>query len=175
MDLASLLDTYRGPLIGLVVSWGAPFADAEEVAQDSFAQAWLKREQCRGDWRKPAVFGAWLRGVARNVWRNHARANRRRLARVRTSEEAVAGAETPNAPDTPDAVLEVRAAIERLARNQKEAVLMHYLERSPVADVAALLGVTVKTVEGRLYQARKNLRRMLAPDTDRALGMGILL
>ena len=28
MDLTALINTYRGPLIGLIASWGAPWADA---------------------------------------------------------------------------------------------------------------------------------------------------
>jgi RNA polymerase sigma-70 factor (ECF subfamily) len=39
--------------------------------------------------------------------------------------------------------------------------MMHYLDETPVADVAALLSLSVKTVEGRLYQARRILRRRM--------------
>ena len=64
MPLGDLLDTFRGPLVGLIASWGASWTDAVEIAQDSFAEAYLRRECCRGDWRDPAVFGPWLRGVS---------------------------------------------------------------------------------------------------------------
>ncbi len=39
--------------------------------------------------------------------------------------------------------------------------MMHYLDETSVADVATLLSITVKTVEGRLYQARKTLRKQM--------------
>ncbi len=175
MDLAQLLDTYRGPLIGLVVSWGASWADAEEVAQESFAQAWLGRHRCRGDWRSAEVFGAWLRGIARGTWRNHRRARIRRERRIRSSEEALAPAIARDATEPTEDTLAVRRAIERLPARSREVVLMHHLEGSPVADVAALLGTTAKTVEGRLYQARKRLRRILAPGGDRVIGTGVFL
>ena len=76
MDLTALINTYRGPLIGLIASWGAPWGDAVEIAQDSFAAAWLNRESCRGDWNQADVFGRWLRGVALNEYRNWARSRR---------------------------------------------------------------------------------------------------
>ena len=38
---------------------------------------------------------------------------------------------------------------------------MHYLEETSVKEVATLLSTSPKTVEGRLYQARRALRRML--------------
>ncbi len=64
-----MIDRFRGPLIGLIASWGANYNEAAEIAQDSFADAYLNRESCRGDWKDPEVFGAWLRGVARNTFR----------------------------------------------------------------------------------------------------------
>ena len=62
----------------------------------------------------------------------------------------------------PDQQLDaLRQAIARLPAKQREVVLMHYLEETHVKEVAALLSVSAKTVEGRLYQARRNLRRLL--------------
>ena len=46
MDLTAFVNAYRGPLIGLLASWGAPWGDAIEIAQDSFSEAWLNRESC---------------------------------------------------------------------------------------------------------------------------------
>ncbi len=89
MDLSQLIDIYRGPLLGLIASWGVPWVDAMEIAQDSFAEAYLNRESCRGDWEQPEVFGRWLRGVARNRHRNWVRSRRRRRARIATVEPAV--------------------------------------------------------------------------------------
>ena len=63
---------------------GAPWADAIEIAQDSFSDAWLNRESCRGDWNDPDVFGRWLRGVALNRYRNWSRSRWRRRLRVVT-------------------------------------------------------------------------------------------
>jgi RNA polymerase sigma-70 factor (ECF subfamily) len=55
----------------------------------------------------------------------------------------------------------LRHAIERLPARQRQVVLMHYLEETRVNDIAALLSVTPRTVEGRLYQARRTLRALL--------------
>jgi RNA polymerase sigma-70 factor, ECF subfamily len=55
----------------------------------------------------------------------------------------------------------LREAIQRLPAKQLQAVLMHYLEETSVKEVATLLSVSATTVEGRLYQARGTLRRLL--------------
>jgi RNA polymerase sigma factor (sigma-70 family) len=161
MDLAELINTYRGPLVGLIASWGAPWPDAAEIAQDSFAEAYLNRESCRGDWSNPDVFGPWLRGVALNVYRNWARARQRRERVVKFASAAVEQAVEPPTPEPSDQIQRLRQAIERLPAPHRQVVLMHYLEETSVHHIAVLLSVSAKTVEGRLYQARRSLRRML--------------
>lgn len=165
MELEEAIDRFRGPLTGLILSWGAPPVDAVEMAQDSLADAFLHRANCDGDTRDPVVFGRWLRGVAKNKYSNWSRGRSRRQRRV----VLMPTDELSNHPD-PDSepvavdlrLAALRNEIERLPRKQREAVLMHYLDESSVADVAAVLGVTLKAVEGRLFQARRRLRERLS-------------
>lgn len=162
MDLTAFINAYRGPLMGLIASWGAPWTDAAEIAQDSFSEAWINRAACLGDWDDPEFLGRWLRGVALNQYRNWARRKRQRQNRVTTTDPTLLQ-ETALAPDAvSDEHLDaLRQAIQRLPTAQREVVLMHYLEESSVKEVAQLLSVPIKTVEGRLYQARLSLKRLL--------------
>ena len=176
MDLTALIAAYRGPLIGLIASWGAPWADAAEIAQDSFAEAWLNRGSCRGDWKDPEVFGRWLRGVALNQYRNWARSRRRREARAITLAPALLqeAAASPDSEVT-EHLDALREAIERLPAKQRQVVLMHYLEETSIKEVATLLAISVKSVEGRLYQARQTLRRLLDHKPAAAQVLRVLL
>ena len=175
IDLTVLINTYRGPLIGLIASWGAPWGDAAEIAQDSFSDAWLKRESCRGDWRDPDVFGRWLRGVALNRYRNWSRSSwRRRLRIVSLAPAELEFVATSSEHAPPEHLEALRLAIERLPAKQRQVVLMHYLEETSVKNVAELLSVSVKTVEGRLYQARRALHRMLDDPATSRIGMVLL-
>ncbi|WP_298858687.1 RNA polymerase sigma factor [uncultured Gimesia sp.] len=162
MDLTQLIELYRGPLVGLIASWGTPWIDAKDIAQDSFAEAYLSRESCRGDWEQPEIFGAWLRGIARNRHRNWVRSRKRRRNHVVTVEPAVLeGIAAPSGPEPPLQLERLRTAIFRLPTKQRQVVLMHYLEETSIKEVAILLSIKPKTVEGRLYQARRALRRIL--------------
>ena len=175
MDLTALIDTYRGPLIGLIASWGVPWGDATEIAQDSFADAYLNRESCRGDWQEPEIFGRWLRGVARNRYRNWTRGRTRQRAHVITVEPATLEQVAEPGDSEPSKQVErLRSAIDRLPVKQRQVVLMHYLEETSVKEVAALLGVSSKTVEGQLYQARRSLRRLLAKVSQDQIGKLLL-
>lgn len=175
MDLTDAINRFRGPLVGLIASWGASYVDAAELAQESFADAYLKRTGCRGDWRDPDVFGCWLRGIARNNFRNWRRSRRRRESRVALMDhvmlEQTASVSEP--PANHARLFELRRAIDRLPTRQREVIMMHYIEETSVKEVAALLSVTAKTVEGRLYQARRALKRMLdnpnSPNIAKAL------
>ncbi|MEI8381299.1 MAG: sigma-70 family RNA polymerase sigma factor [Planctomycetota bacterium] len=168
MDLTDFINAYRGPLIGLIASWGAPWGDATEIAEDSFAEAWLNRESCRGDWNQPEVFGRWLRGVALNLYRNWARKRQRQRGRTVTLDPAIVESVTAPLPSSEIAerVAVLRKAMEKLPDGQRQVIYMHYLEETSVKQVAALLSVSVKTVEGRLYQARLRLKRLVDGDTS---------
>jgi RNA polymerase sigma-70 factor (ECF subfamily) len=162
LDLTQLIEAYRGPLIGLIASWGAPWGEAVELAEESFAEAWLRRESCRGDWQQAEIFGRWLRGVAWNQYRNWARSRRRRENRVGVLTPAMLDEiSSPMGETSSEELQALREAIDRLPAHQRQVVLMHYLEESSIRDVAMLLSVTEKTVEGRLFQARRTLRRLL--------------
>jgi RNA polymerase sigma factor (sigma-70 family) len=175
MDLAELINTYRGPLVGLIASWGAPWADAADIAQDSFVKAYLNRVSCRGDWSNPDVFGRWLRGVALNVFRNWARQRRRREGIVKFESAALEQAVAPEAPEPSEQIQGLLQAIKRLSVPHRQVVLMHYLEATSVHHIAVLLSVSVKTVEGRLYQARRELRRILNNEPPTSLPGKVLI
>ena len=180
LDLQETIDRFRGPLVGLVISWGVPAADAIEIAQDSLADAYLSRDSCRGDVADPDIFGRWLRGIAKNKFRNwtRSRVRRDRLAKTTTNEALdevadEAGVET----DVENSrLVQLRAEIERLPTKHKQVVMMHYLDETSVNDIAVLLSITPKAVEGRLYQARKTLKkRMDDPSSWKLLTRAILL
>ena len=176
MDLSDIIDRFRGPLVGLIAFWGANYIDATEIAQDSFADAYLNRESCRGNWQDPEVFGAWLRGVARNKFRNAFRSRKRREKRVVSVSASVLDATLDRLLNPIDERLEQLCdAIDLLPEKLKQVVMMHYLDVTSVKDVAALLSLPPKTIEGRLYQARRELKRMMGETSFSKIGKALLL
>lgn len=146
------LDRFRGPLVGLLASWGANWAEAEELAMDTFADAWLGRSRLRGDPRDSAVVGPWLRGVARHLLL--ARQRQRQRQRLESLP-----ADLPAPTAVPDERLEVlRAAFALLPPEMQTVLRMYYLDDTTTHEVAVLLDLTDKAVENRLYAARRALR-----------------
>lgn len=163
MDLDESIFRFQSPLTGLIIAWGVPAVDASEIAADSLADAYLNRGSCSGDTSDPSQYGKWLRGIAKNKFRNwsRSRGRRRGLAESVANEtlDSLEASETQAGVEQPDErLLRLRSEIDRLPTKQKQVIIMHYLDETSVADVACLLSITPKAVEGRLYQARKRLR-----------------
>ncbi|MCA8952236.1 MAG: sigma-70 family RNA polymerase sigma factor [Planctomycetes bacterium] len=155
---------FRGPLTGLLASGGASWHEAEELAMDTFAEAWLGRDRLRGDAQDSAVVGPWLRGIARNL--EH---SRRRRAAVHRFEPLPPELAAPSA-ETDERLEALRIAFGELRPEHQTVLRMFYLDAASTKEVAALLDVTPKAIESRLFQARRALR--VAADRVRATAAG---
>lgn len=166
MELQESIDRFRGPLTGLFIAWGVPAADAIELAQDSLADAYLSRASCRGNVSDLSTFGKWLRGIAKNKFRNWLRSRSRRKRLAGTIPMGDWTQVAVEHRDDDERLIRLRIEIERLPAKYRQVVIMHYLDETSVVDVAALLAITPKAVEGRLYQARKRLRTRMEADSS---------
>jgi len=112
----------------------------------------------------------WVRGIARNLiredWRKRAAARRH----VPMVDPVVARelAEKIAVEDLPDEYLqrqEVRdqliLAITELGTIEQEVIVGYYFQGESQASLASRFGISERAVEGRLYRARRALRRKL--------------
>ncbi len=152
VDLAALVERWRGPLIGFLLGQGLDRRTAIETAQDVFAEAWLGLDRFQGDPASARDVGAWLRGIARN------RARMARRTRRAVPLEHALEHEPADEPRAAHPLAEaVRAEVDDLPEREREAVLATYFDASSASDVAGLLGTSVRAVEGLLRRARARL------------------
>lgn len=163
MDVERWIDAWRGPLTGLFAGWGVPWPEASELAADALVEGYLARDRLAGDAHDVAVAGPWLRGIARNLFRARGRRLESDAAKQRELRTAPAWSDARANCEDDERLAALRRGIERLPRALREALYLFYLEETSVRSVAALLGVSEKTVEGRLHRARMRLRLDLAP------------
>jgi RNA polymerase sigma factor (sigma-70 family) len=126
-------------------------ARAEELTQDAFVQLLLH-------WPKISKYerpDAWVRRVA-------IRLALRSLRRDRLWQ-LVRGGLLPKAPDRPSR-FDVDGAIRQLPGSQRAAIVLHYYEDRPTAEVAAILGCSESTARVHLHHARKRLAELLGED-----------
>lgn len=150
-------------------------ADAEDLAQETFAR--LYRARARFDGRQR--LSSWLYTIAANLARNRLRWRARhpevslesRMGGGTSGRVGEAGGGTSligYSPRTPDAALAgeernvaVRAAVAALPEALREVVVLSEWEDLSVAEVAVVLGITGRAVESKLYRARQRLRETL--------------
>jgi RNA polymerase sigma-70 factor (ECF subfamily) len=169
MDIDRWIATWSGPLVALLAAWGAPWGEAHELAQDALVEAYHGRARLRGDPADPTVAGPWLRGIARHLFL--ARSRRRATRREEPLGAAALHSAAPGTAQASDPRSErALAALTRLPEDLRESLYLHYLEETPVREVAALLGVPESTVQGRLFRARRALRTALGADEGTRIG-----
>ncbi len=88
----------------------------------------------------------------------------RRLLR-RARMDAVLWRRAAAAPPIREDALELWEAVRQLPRQQRVAVVLHYVADLSQKDVAAVMGVAEGTVAATLHTARKRLARALRPTT----------
>lgn len=139
--------------------------DAVDVVQETFVAAW--RALASYDARRP--FAVWLRAIALNKCRDRARrlAVRRFILGEKDDQSPEALAQPDPAPFG-DALLIpaqrraiIQTAIGKLPAKLKEPLLLTYFYELSQQEAADLLGVTVKTIETRVYRARQQLAELL--------------
>jgi RNA polymerase sigma-70 factor (ECF subfamily) len=146
----TIVERHKEGVLGVAMSRVRDFDDAQDVAQVTFVEAYHRL----GSLKDGAKLGFWLRSIAHNRAVDAVRSRRR-------AAEVAAAAEPPGAVPTPHEELEqieirdhVWAALERLKKPQREAVILHYLSGYTQEEVATMLDVPVGTVKYRLHEAR---------------------
>ncbi len=137
-------------MVAQLLAYTNDLAQAQDVVQEAFARALPRWSRlCRYD--DPA---AWVHRVAWNLatsrWRQ---VSRFRAFAVRQRSQEVPGPE-------PDRVV-LAAALARLPGKQRQAVILHYLDDLPVAQIAIEMGATESTVKSWLHRGRHALAAVL--------------
>ena len=161
---AILMRRYKARLYQLIRRHVGDPDEAYDVLQESFVSAW--RALVRFDRQRP--FYAWLARIALNKCRDRGRRLLiRRLFREAVPLDAAGG--IPDPSPTPDTIAGDREALGRLADGMarlpaklKEPLILTALDGLTQAEAADVLGVSVKTIETRVYRARQKLAAMLS-------------
>jgi RNA polymerase sigma-70 factor (ECF subfamily) len=124
-------------------------------------------------WRMPrsdTECEAWLRGIARNLIRRHWRRVKKRRSHLSLTDPALSRQLVEDMESRPlpeDAMIkeesgrELLLAVTSLPASDQRFVFAFYFEGRSQADIAEELGVSVKSVETRLYRVRDRLRAAL--------------
>lgn len=129
---------------------------ADDLAQETFLQAWRRLPQLR----VLATFGAWLRQVAINVWLQHVR-NQESFS---TLHEELASAQIS---PTSGVGFDLELALAHLAPQARLCVVLAYHEGMSHGEIAAATQLPLGTIKSHITRGTKQLREVLQ-DYDRS-------
>lgn len=137
---------------------------AEDIVQESLLQLALK-PQTRG----AATFRSWMFGIVNNVTRHFSRTERRASRKARNPkfiQEAQAmerqQADTRQAALDADSREQLTQALGGLDENQRQPLILHFIEGLTQSEVGELLGVSQPMIARRIAQGLEALRARLA-------------
>jgi RNA polymerase sigma factor (sigma-70 family) len=169
LALNELMTRWQQPLVAFLLRYTSNEADALDLSQETFVRIYESRRR----YEPKAKFSTWLFTIGANLSRNLARWRERHptVSLSASGDDATASlAQSLPAPgDSPadsaereDLASAVREHIQRLPHDLKTAVLLSEYQDLSHAEIAGVLGCSVKAVETRLYRARQALHESLS-------------
>lgn len=141
---------------------GDPVA-AEEVLQDTL----LAAARGLGGFRGDAAPSTWLFTIARNACSKRRRRDRKHDQERAYDAEIETITSLQASPEARAAARElgqiVVGAIDALAHDYREALVLRDIQGLSTPEVAELLGITPAAVKSRLHRARAQVREQIAP------------
>jgi RNA polymerase sigma-70 factor (sigma-E family) len=154
VDERSFDEFYRATwhrVITFLYASGGDLAEAQDIAQESYARAWQR-------WSTVSRYDdpeAWIRTVGYRMTIDRWRTVRNRVKAYRRHGEAL-----PVAPPTEDVVALV-AALRDLPPRQRQVLVLHHLLDLTVVEVAEQVGTSPSTVKALLVRGRTALAKKL--------------
>jgi RNA polymerase sigma factor (sigma-70 family) len=159
-----LVRRHKDAVYGMAARFVGRGPDAEDVAQEVFLKAFRSLAGFKGE----AKFSTWLYRITFNLstdWLRRTRRPGRKTAPLDDAREIGDGRVDLEAGllDAEEKA-RVNRALDHLDERYRSVVVLLYYQKLAYEEIAAILGVPVKTVETRLYRARKMLREALRED-----------
>lgn len=165
---------YQDRIYNLILRLVGNPDDAEDLTGETFINAWRAWDRFRGE----AKVYTWLHQIALNNCKNRYKQNDRRRERevlslddnVETDSGDAIGREVADWRQVPERVLldrefslQLDKAINALAPEYREVLLLREMEDMSYEDIAETLNLTIAAVKTRLHRARQKVEQRLEP------------
>ncbi|MFC7649775.1 SigE family RNA polymerase sigma factor [Streptosporangium lutulentum] len=155
-SFAELFGAHYPSMVRLAGLLGAD--DPEDIAQEAFARLHARRSRLRDD----GAAVAYVRSIVCNLTRNRLR--HLRLVRLRPLEPPPAAPSSEHAVIVAEKHQELLAAVDRLPRRQREALVLRYWLDLSGLEIADAMGVSPGSVKTHTSRGLAALGRALKED-----------
>jgi RNA polymerase sigma-70 factor, ECF subfamily len=165
-----LVRRYQDPVFAMALRLLGDASDAEDVAQEAFLRVHRGLEGFKGD----AKFSTWLYRITCNLCTDWLRKNRRHGRKMTSLEAATELVDTrvqlERGLEEAEELQSLRTALDGLRERYRSLVILHYYQGLPCQQISEIMGMPMKTVETRLYRARRMLRERLEKSGQEGTG-----
>lgn len=153
-----LVDRYKAYVFAIILNLLPASSDAEDVAQEVFLQVYRSLPEYR-----PQNFKAWLGKITLNKTLDWKRSHYKYTQQEPLEIDYLADENESRAPDLFFIKNENRTQIQELCKQlpavYEQVIKGYYFESKSYAEIAQHEGISIKTVESRLYRARAMLKK----------------
>jgi RNA polymerase sigma-70 factor (ECF subfamily) len=168
IDFNELVKVYRTPLFRFVVRHIGNPADAEDIAQQTFVEAFTSLQTFRGQ----SQVSTWLYGIAMNLVRNYLNRAPHRVRKYESDEVLAVMADDAVGPDALVERMELftrlYAEVDTLSDELRQTFLLVAIEGRSYEEAAQTLNIPIGTVRSRLFRAREAIKARI-PELHDAL------
>lgn len=163
---AEFIGRFHAPIYRLLVHLARDAHLAEDLAQETFLAAWKNLFS----FNAASSLNTWLHTIA---YRKFVDSNRRKERSVQTTSAATTDRLYANTPSpyenalVNDEARHLYRALDRLKPNERDVVVLHYLQGLSYEELAAVVGEPSGTVKWRTRQALENLRTSLQTESNK--------
>jgi len=153
---ALLVDKYKGPVYNLVYRLTGSSHDAEDLAQDTFIQAYRSLNSFKTNNR----FFPWLYAIGINLTRNHLKKKKPILVEDFDHLQT----DTSNPEQAVSKLQEAEALarhIQRLPVSLREAIILRYYHYLHFEEISQILGISLSAAKMRVYRGLEKLEILL--------------
>lgn len=148
---AGLVAAHQQVVRGFLRRLSGNHADADDLAQDVFLDAWVNFKHFKAD----APLRPWLCGIAYRKFLSDRRSERRRAAREQVAMEGQDVSITPALRS--DQRLDIARGLQSLPADQRGAVALCLAADFSHAEAAEILGIPLGTVKSHVQRGRDKL------------------
>jgi RNA polymerase sigma-70 factor (ECF subfamily) len=153
-----IVERHQRQVYQLCYRFAGNHEDASDLAQDAFIRAYRGLHSFKGQ----AAFSTWLYRIAVNVCLNRVGARAQKWTTLDAADQPDLREERADARLLRgERAAAVRAAVARLPKKQRAALILRIYHELPHDQIAEIVGTSVGAVKANFFHALANLKKLL--------------